>query len=112
VSGSVTWHEGYQVNISRSLPLGIYQLSDRDPGVGDFVAFCVPPRLSQLEIFHHLTVTPCVSGSLFGLPVFKWVANISGTSADLFVRGESERSVYSSLLGPTGMMKYWAWWVS
>lgn len=99
VGGAFVWLEGYRVNLSRSLPLGIYRLTDREPVVGGLVAFCVPARISHMDVFDHLTVTPCVTGSFFGVPLLKRIASIS-SNGDLVVRGESERSVDSRTFGP------------
>ena len=37
------WIFGFRVNITPSLPEGIYQLSSEDVDRGDMVAFCLPP---------------------------------------------------------------------
>lgn len=97
-SGAVAWLEGYRVNMSRSLPLGIYQLTDREPKVGDLVAFCVPTRLAGLAVFDHLSVKPCTEGRLFGIPLLKRVVSIE-SGGEFYLAGNSERSVGSHIFG-------------
>lgn len=97
VAVGALWWCGYRVNISSSLPLGIYQFHEVDPEVGELVAFCVPDRLAHMEIFGQLTVNPCFGGGL-GVPLLKRVETVSGS--ELFLVGESARSVDSRIFGP------------
>lgn len=97
------WWQGYRVNLSRSLPLGIYRLEHRQPQNGELVAFCIPERLAHMEVFSHLTISPCYGGSpagAFGVPLLKRVTDISGDGGALIVRGDTARSVDSELFGP------------
>lgn len=42
-----------RVNLSRSMPRGVYWLSHSKPKVGDWVAVCLPKELAQLALSRH-----------------------------------------------------------
>ena len=97
----VCWVKGYRINLSRSVPLGIYKLEKRQPVIGDLVAFCIPKRLAHMEVFSHLTISPCFEdGFGFGLPLLKRVTDIESNGVALVVSGDTARSVDSRIFGP------------
>ena len=86
------------VNLSRSLPLGIYQHHQGKPVVGSLVLFCVPDRLAHLEVFQRATVKVCIDGD--GAPLLKRVAAIDDETGALTVMGDTPRSIDSRWFGP------------
>ena len=44
------WLAGLRVNVTASLPLGLYRLCPDAPGKGDYVSFCLEGEYAQLAL--------------------------------------------------------------
>lgn len=89
---------GLVVNLSSSLPVGIYQKRAGEPKVGSLVLFCVPDRLRHFEVFGKATVDVCINGK--GAPLLKRVAKVDAITGEIVVLGDTPRSIDSRLFGP------------
>lgn len=89
---------GFVFNLSRSLPIGIYQHHQMKPVVGSLVLFCVPDRLVHLEVFQRATVKVCIHGE--GAPLLKRVVAIDEETGAITVMGDTPRSIDSRWFGP------------
>lgn len=94
----VVHYAGLVVNLSSSLPVGIYQKRSGEPKVGSLVLFCVPDRLRHLEVFSRATVDVCIDGK--GAPLLKRVAMMDPATGEIGVMGDTPRSIDSRLFGP------------
>jgi conjugative transfer signal peptidase TraF len=80
------WCAGLRVNLTPSLPKGIYALCPGAPGKGDFVAFCLEGEFADLARERgYVLAGSCPSGLR---PLLKVVAGLPGDAipGDLFVR--------------------------
>jgi conjugative transfer signal peptidase TraF len=101
------WCAGLRVNLTPSLPKGVYALSPGAPGRGDYAAFCLEGEFSELARERgYLQVGSCPSGLR---PLLKKVAGLPGDAIpDLAVRSTDSkgRAMPSTLQGgivPPGM---------
>ena len=97
LSGFFYWG-GFVINLSSSLPAGIYQKQAGKLEVGSLVLFCVPDRLRHLEVFSKATVDVCIDGK--GAQLLKRVAKVNATTGEIVVLGDTPRSIDSRLFGP------------
>ena len=80
------WLTGLRVNVTPSLPLGLYRLCSDVPGKGDYVSFCLEGEYAQLALDRgYIGPGLCPSGLR---PLLKHVAGLPGdmvTAAGLHV---------------------------
>jgi len=93
------WCAGLRLNLTPSLPKGIYALCPGTPGKGDYVVFCLEGAFADLARERgYLQSGSCPSGLR---PLLKKVAGLPGDTipGDLFVRSADSlgRSVPSIL---------------
>lgn len=84
------WERGYRINVTPSLPKGLYQLRDEPPAVGDIVALCLDGSAADLaREREYLASGSCPSGLR---PLLKYLAALPGdslvVSADSIVCGD------------------------
>jgi conjugative transfer signal peptidase TraF len=102
------WCAGLRINLTPSLPQGVYALCPGAPGKGDFVSFCLEGAFADVARERgYLGAGSCPSGLR---PLLKMVAGLPGDTipGDLIVRpadsrGRSMPSVLQSGVIPTGM---------
>ena len=102
------WCAGLRVNLTPSLPKGIYALCPGTPGKGDFAAFCLEGEFSDLARERgYLQAGSCPSGLR---PLLKRVAGLPGDTipGNLLIRHVDSlgRAVPSALpegIIPSGM---------
>ena len=70
------WLAGLRVNVTASLPLGLYRLCPDAPGKGDYVSFCLEGEYAQLALERgYVGPGVCPSGMR---PLLKQVAGLPG----------------------------------
>lgn len=70
------WLAGLRVNVTASLPLGLYRLCPDTPGRGDYVSFCLEGEYAALALDRgYVGPGVCPSGLR---PLLKQVAGLSG----------------------------------
>lgn len=70
------WSAGFRVNVTHSLPLGLYRLSPGAPGKGDYVSFCLEGEYAELaREREYVRPGSCPSGLR---PLLKQVAGLPG----------------------------------
>jgi conjugative transfer signal peptidase TraF len=102
------WRAGLRVNLTPSLPYGIYVLCPGTPGRGDLAAFCLEGKFADLARERgYLQAGSCPSGLR---PLLKTLTGLPGDAipADLAVRptdslGRSMPSASASGIIPPGM---------
>jgi len=102
------WCAGLRVNLTPSLPKGMYALCPGTPGKGDFVVFCLQGEFADLARERgYLESGSCPSGLR---PLLKIVAGLPGDAipGDLAVRsvdsqGRAMPSVLPEGIIPSGM---------
>ncbi|MDL2209715.1 conjugative transfer signal peptidase TraF [Desulfovibrio sp. OttesenSCG-928-I05] len=73
------WLAGLRVNVTASLPLGLYRLCPGTPGKGDYVSFCLEGEYAQLALERgYVASGSCPSGLR---PLLKQVAGLHGDVA-------------------------------
>ena len=83
---SLLWCAGLRVNLTPSLPQGVYALCPGTPGKGDFVSFCLEGEFAALaQERGYLQAGSCASGLR---PLLKRVAGLPGDviPGDLVIR--------------------------
>jgi conjugative transfer signal peptidase TraF len=82
------WGAGFRLNLTPSLPQGIYKLSPGAPGKGDVVSFCLEGEFADLARERgYLQAGSCPSGLR---PLLKTLAGLPGESVNpetLLIRG-------------------------
>ncbi len=72
---------GYEINLSASMPIGIYELTEDRLGVGQIVAVCLPAAITRIGREHgYLRAGPCVSGDQ---AVIKPIAGMAGDTIEI-----------------------------
>ena len=69
------WLDGYRINLTPSLPIGVYQQVDEAPSLNGFVLFCLPERLRDHPTVSAFAVPPCI-GKAGGPALLKRVGDI------------------------------------
>ncbi len=78
---------GLTLNLSGSMPVGLYAIMQQPLQVGQIVAVCLPPTVAQFgRARGYLTAGPCASGAQ---AVLKFVAAVAGTVVDVQPEGLS-----------------------
>jgi conjugative transfer signal peptidase TraF len=105
--GFFGWCAGLRVNLTPSLPQGVYRLCPDTPGKGDFAAFCLEGEFAELARERgYLLAGSCPSGLR---PLLKRVAGLPGDAIPaLAVRstdsqGRALPSVLPQGVIPSGM---------
>ena len=76
-----TWAAGLRVNVTASLPRGLYLLCSDTPGRGDFAAFCLSGEFAALAGERgYVLAGSCASGLR---PLLKRVAALPGDVVDV-----------------------------
>ena len=89
---------GFRINLSVSLPLGVYRVVDQEPAVGLYALFCVPVPLADLPPVDQTRVPPCTRDTP-GYHVLKRIDRIE-PSGDIHVLGDHPQSLDSRIFGP------------
>ena len=89
---------GFRINLSVSLPLGVYRVVDQEPAVGLCALFCVPVPLADLPPVDQTRVPPCTRDTP-GYHVLKRIDRIE-PSGDIHVLGDHPQSLDSRIFGP------------
>lgn len=90
VGGPLAWMAlrgglGLQVNVTPSLPYGLYALQGGTPAHGDVVRACLPAEASALALARgYLTAGPCPFGTAY---VAKTVAALAGDTVQVDTSG-------------------------
>jgi conjugative transfer signal peptidase TraF len=72
---------GYDINLSASMPIGIYALTNDSVAIGQIVAVCLSPEIARIGRERgYLHAGPCESGDQ---PVLKYVTAMAGDSIDV-----------------------------
>ncbi len=85
------WNAGLRVNLTPSLPQGVYIVRPGTPGKGDFVTFCLEGEFADLARERgYLVAGSCPSGLR---PLLKRIAGLPGDAipGDLFIRSADSR---------------------
>lgn len=95
------WAMGYRLNVTPSLPRGIYRNSEEKPAIGDLVSFCLGQNQSALALERqYLESGSCPAGAR---PLLKKLAGVPGdqviqTEEGIFVNGSRwENTVFSEV---------------
>lgn len=82
---SIARMAGYDINLSASMPIGIYARTDAEVAVGQIVAVCLPPAIARLGRERgYLHAGSCTSGDQ---PVLKYVMAMAGDSVNVHSSG-------------------------
>ena len=74
------WERGYRINVTPSLPKGIYKLKEEAPAVGDVVSICLEGEAAELARERgYLRHGSCKSGLR---PLLKYLAALPGDSVN------------------------------
>lgn len=100
------WNAGYRVNVTPSLPKGIYRISSETPAEGDLVSFCLAGEFADLALERgYLQAGSCPSGLR---PLLKTLAGLPGdvvNPAALHIRAaDSEGRAMPSVLPDGGII--------
>jgi len=72
---------GYEINLSASMPIGIYELTEDRIGIGQMVAVCLPSAIARIGRERgYLRSGPCASGDQ---AVVKHVAGMAGDTIEV-----------------------------
>ena len=93
----VVYLMGFRVNITPSLPMGIYRIVNDPIGVGKYVTFCIPKNSEDLPDLGKNN-KPCTLNS-GGLPVLKQVVSIDAGLDQITVMGSHPHSFDSRVFG-------------
>ena len=104
--GLLLWNAGYRVNVTASLPKGIYRLASGAPAKGDLVSFCLEGEFVDLaQERGYLQAGSCPSGLR---PLLKTLAGLPGdvvNPAALHIRAaDSEGRAMPSVLPDGGII--------
>jgi conjugative transfer signal peptidase TraF len=103
------WGAGFRLNLTPSLPIGMYRLCPGAPGKGDVVSFCLEGEFADLARERgYLQAGSCPSGLR---PLLKTLAGLPGESVNpdaLHIReadslGRSMPSILEAGIIPPGM---------
>ncbi|GFH63373.1 MAG: putaive type IV secretion system, signal peptidase TraF [Candidatus Desulfovibrio kirbyi] len=76
LAGLLLWNAGYRVNVTPSLPKGIYRLASGVPAKGDLASFCLEGEFADLARERgYLQAGSCSSGLR---PLLKTLAGLPG----------------------------------
>ena len=79
------YKEGYRLNVTPSLPKGIYQISAESPARGDIVSFCISGHAADLaREREYLQAGSCPNGLR---PLMKYLAGVPGDWVDVTADG-------------------------
>jgi conjugative transfer signal peptidase TraF len=82
---AITYRTGIRLNLSSSIPLGIYRITDGPIERGSIVLVCLPPNVSFLARSRgYITNGSCADGTA---PIGKPVVAASGDEVDLNAKG-------------------------
>ena len=74
------WERGYRINVTPSLPKGIYKLKEEAPAVGDVVSICLEGEAAELARERgYLRHGSCKSGLR---PLLKYLAALPGDAVE------------------------------
>ena len=74
------WERGYRLNVTPSLPKGIYKLKEEAPAVGDVVSICLEGEFAELaREREYLRPGSCKSGLR---PLLKYLAALPGDTVN------------------------------
>ena len=74
------WERGYRLNVTPSLPKGIYKLKEEAPAVGDVVGLCLEGEVAELaREREYLRPGSCKSGLR---PLLKYLAALPGDAVN------------------------------
>ena len=98
------WNAGLRVNLTPSLPQGVYIVRPGTPGKGDLVAFCLEGAFADLARERgYLVAGSCPSGLR---PLLKRIAGLPGDAipGDLFIRSVDSRGRLMPSALPEGVI--------
>ena len=72
---------GVRVNLTPSMPQGVFRLADGTPRRGDMITFCLPENRAAWALERgYVGAGPCPSGTQ---PLFKYLAGLPGDSIEV-----------------------------